>query len=242
MPGTGAIYPTDRLRRSFVYRVLEENGASFAEINGAAVAMTLGAVADELEAARTMAIADLSPLPRVGLKGPGALGWTRRQGVAVPASNNGACRQPRGGLAARLADTEILLVDNLDGAGGLPHHIEAEWTAGSPPGTYLVNRQGANFWFVVSGIHAHAMFAKLCAVDIRPAKFPPSSVAQTPVARTNCIIIRDDLGDVPAYHLLGDITAAEYQRGSLIDALAEFAGRPVGLETLRRLGSASTPS
>lgn len=235
MADTGAITPTDRLRRSFVYRVLESAGASFADVNGAAVAASFGPVEDEVAAARMMAIADLSPLPRVGCKGSGALDWTRTHGVTIGDGNNTAYPQPGGELAARLADTEVVVLDGLDGTGALPHRIEAEWSLDGAGGAYLVNRQGANFRFMVTGVHAVEMFAKICAVDLRPAEFPVCAIAQTSVARTNCIVIRADLGDVPAYHLLGDSAAAEYQWGCLLDAMGEFGGCPVGIEALRRL-------
>ncbi|MDH3229930.1 MAG: sarcosine oxidase [Alphaproteobacteria bacterium] len=233
MADTGTIRPTDRLRRSFLYRVLEEAGASFTEINGAAVATSFGPVEDEIAAARIMAIADLSPLPRIGCKGCGALDRAREHDVEIGDDNNVAYPQAEGELAARLADTEVLILDSLGGAGTLPHRIEAEWSLNSVDGSYLVNRQGASFWFMVTGRHAPGMFAKLCAVDLQPAKFPLGAIAQTSVAQTNCIVIRADLGEVPAYHLLGDSASAEYQWGCLLDATGEFGGQPVGIEALR---------
>jgi len=230
----GAIRPTDRLRRSYLYRVLAAAGANFTEINGAAVAADFGAADAEAAAARVMGLADLSPLPRVGYKGRGALDWARNHGVEIGADNNIAYRQPDGELAARLADTEVVVIDSLEGKGALPHRLEAEWSMDNAEGGYLVNRQGANFWFMVTGAHAPAMFAKICGVDLRPAKFPVGAIAQTSVARTNCIVIRADLGDIPAYHMMGDSASAEYQWTCLQDAMGEFGGRPVGIESLRR--------
>lgn len=239
MASPDATRPTARLRRSFVYRILEHAGARFAEVNGAAVAMSFGAVADEIAAARNMGLADLSPLARVGFKGRGAIAWTRAQGVEIGDANNAAAVQSDGALAARLADTEVLVIDGLDGAGSSPHRLESEWRADDPPSVYLVNRQSANFWFLVSGAYAAEMFAKLCAVDLRPIKFPSGAVVQTSIARTNCIAIRGDLGDVPVWHVLGDSASAEYQWGCLIDAMNEFGGRPVGLDALRQPGATS---
>ena len=235
MADTGTIAPTDRLRRSPLYRVLEAAGANFAEINGTAVAADFGAPDAEAEAARKMAIADLSPLARVGFKGRGALDWARGHGVEISDANNVAYRQPGGALAARLADTEVVVIDNLDGKGALPHRLESEWSMDNADGGYLVNRQGANFWFMVTGEHAPAMFAKVCGVDLRAGKFPVGAIAQTSVARTNCIVIRADFGDVPAYHMMGDIASAAYQWGCLLDAMDEFGGRPIGIAALRRL-------
>jgi sarcosine oxidase subunit gamma len=49
------------------------------------------------------------------------------------------------------------------------------------------------------------------------------------------IVIRADLGQVPAFHLLADIASAEYLWGAVLDAMAEFDGGPVGLDALRKL-------
>lgn len=234
--------PADCLRRSFVYRILEQEGANFTEVNGAAVAADFGAPDAEATAVRRMAIADLSPLPRVGVKGRGALEWARNQGVAVPDSNNMARCQQDGALAARLADTEVLVLDGLGGTGALPQHLGSQSSTKAATSAYPVNRQSANFWFAVTGKHSAEMFTKLCAVDLRPARFPQGAVAQTQVARTSGIVIRADLVEVPAYHLLGDSASAEYLWSCLDDAMGEFSGRPVGIDALRNLGSASNSS
>lgn len=235
MADAGAIRPTDQPRRSYHYRVLEAAGANFTEINNAAVVTDFGSPDEEAAAARDMAIADLSPLARVGYKGRRALDWARGHGVTIGDNNNIAYRQPDGELAARLADTEVVVIDTLVGTGALPHRIESEWTMDNADGGYLVNRQGANFWFMVTGRHAAAMLAKVCGVDLRPAKFAVGAIAQTSVARTNCIVIRADLGGTLAFHVMGDSASAEYQWGCMLDAMEEFGGRPVGIGALRGL-------
>ena len=50
------------------------------------------------------------------------------------------------------------------------------------------------------------------------------------------IVIRDDIADLPAFHLLADSASAAYLWDGLLDAMAEFGGRPVGLSALRSLG------
>ena len=79
------------------------------------------------------------------------------------------------------------------------------------------------------------MFAKLCAVDLRPAKFADGRIAQTVLAEVSAIVVRDDRGAVPAYHLLANSAAAEYLWDCLTDAMAEFDGRPVGWSAARDL-------
>ena len=90
-------------------------------------------------------------------------------------------------------------------------------------------------WFLLTGADSPAMFAKLCGVDVRPDKFAVGRIAQTSIARLNGIIIRDDKGGLPAYHLLADSASAEYLWGCLRDAMAEFGGAPIGLLAVRSL-------
>jgi sarcosine oxidase subunit gamma len=102
----------------------------------------------------------------------------------------------------------------------------------------MVPRRESHAWFRIIGTAAPEMFAKLCAVDLRPAKFPGDAIAQTSVARLNGIVIRDDLAQIPAYHLLADSASAEYLWRVLLDAMAEFDGVPVGCDALIAIAGA----
>jgi sarcosine oxidase subunit gamma len=103
---------------------------------------------------------------------------------------------------------------------------------------YPMPRAESHAWFIVAGERAPAMFAKLCGVDLRPHRFALGSIAQTSLAKMSAIVIRADLGDAPAFHVLADSASAEYLWGCLVDAMAEFAGAPVGWAAVRRLAGA----
>ncbi len=229
-----SIGPESLRRRSFIYRELADLGARFAEVAGCAAAMDFGEREREADAAKTLGVCDLSALRRCGFKGPRTLEWLREKGIHVGEADNMAYAQDEGWLAARLAPGEVLLLGDLDG-GGPCEALARAWSMDGEPGTYPVPRAGANVWFLVSGAQAPAMFAKLCGVDLRPHRFTAGEIAQTSIARLNGIVIRDDLGAVPAYHLLADSAAAGYLWSCLLDAMAEFDGRPVGLGAVRRL-------
>lgn len=226
--------PTDHARRSFVYRTLVESGATFITLGEAAVAQSFGA-GDEAVSARALGIADLSPLPRAGFKGWAAIGWLQAQGVAGIGRDNMADVQADGCLAARLAPTEVLLLGGLDGNVGLCASLPTAWSFEAAPGTYPVLRSDASFWFAITGTHAAAMFAKMCGVDLRPGRFADGAIAQTSLARMSAIIIRHDLGGTLAYYILGDSASAAFLWSCLIDAMAEFGGRPIGLAALHAL-------
>ncbi|MDX1576512.1 MAG: hypothetical protein R3285_09980 [Kiloniellales bacterium] len=231
--------PADFLSRSFVYRKLERLNASFEPLGDAAVAVDFGDPAGEAETARRLGLCDLSPLPRLGVKGAGTADWLAGQGIEVPAESNRAVRQKSGVLAARLAPAELLLLADLSGDTEPLDALATAWRAEpNPPQSprgYLLPRRHSHFWFLLSGDSTHRMFAKICGVDLRPGKFADGRIAQTSMARMNAVAVRDDRGGVLAYHLLGDSASAEYLWDCLIDAMAEFDGAPVGLAAVRAL-------
>ena len=234
------VFAQNQLRRSPIYRETQAAGAFCEVINGGAVPMHYGSPDSELGRARRMAIADLSTLPRTGFKGTGTVDWLAGQGLTIGPDSNIAYRQEGGALAARLAPTEIFLIDGLDATGALIEKLNAAWTWGTEKPRKLVGypmpRQDSHAWFMITGDAAPEMFAKICGVDFRPHKFQPGQIAQTSLAKMSGIVIRDDRGTIPAFHLLAAVASAEYLWGAVLDAMSEFGGAPVGLHALRRLG------
>jgi sarcosine oxidase subunit gamma len=238
------VFAQNQIRRSPIYRETQAAGAFCEVINNGAVPMHYGNPDSELGRARRMAIADLSTLPRTGFKGTGTVDWLSEQGLTIGPDSNMAYRQAGGALAARLAPAEIFLIDGLDATGALIDKLYAGWAWGTEKPRKLIGypmpRQDSHAWFMITGDAAPDMFAKICGVDLRPHKFQPGQIAQTSLAKMSGIVIRDDRGAIPAFHLLADIASAEYLWGAVLDAMSEFGGAPVGLQALRRLGEAQS--
>ncbi len=143
---------------------------------------------------------------------------------ARPPDVNRAYRQTDGSLLARLSATEVLwLGAQASGAG------EARWLCpdGQPlaPDTYTVPRQSGTYWFHLGGDAAAGGFSTLCGVDLSAASFPDLEVAQTLVARTGAIIIREDISGVTSFHLLGDVSLAAYMWEVLGSIIGIHPGR-----------------
>ena len=179
-----------------------------------------------------LAIADLSPLPRLGFKGRGTLAAMPARGVAVAPEPNRAVRQDDGGLCLVLGPGEVTLLAPLEGGGRRLADMEAAWRIEDGENTYPVPRRASHAWLAVAGPAAADMFAKLCGVDLRPHKFADLSIAQTSVARLNAVVVRADRGSLLTFHLLADSASAVYLLGCLLDAAGEYGGRLVGRETL----------
>ncbi|MBT3170798.1 MAG: sarcosine oxidase [Rhodospirillaceae bacterium] len=230
------ILPQDFARRSFLYRELESAGATFDEVNGAAIAMAFGDdAAAEAAQARSLGLSDLSVLPRTGYKGWNMATWLQGQGAEMAEQNNNVSPQADGTRIARLAPGEALLLGDDQGSAGLIEKMDGAWSMETADGCFQVPRAETNFWLALSGAETPALFAKICAVDLRPAAAPPHTVVQTNVARLNAIIIRRDTAEVPVFDLLSDIASAVYLWRALLDAMDEFGGKPIGLTALRTL-------
>jgi len=229
--------PQSLTSRSPIYRRLRDLGAQFSEINDCAAAESFGEPQDEALSMQTLALCDLSALARLGIKGPGTPTWVCEQHVQVPNASNQASRQPDGALVARLAPNEIMVLSDLNQQSALTRTLTASWNAADdPPATprgFLVPRQDTHVWFMMLGREASSTLAKLCAVDLRARAFEPLNVAQTSIARVNAIVIRDDLGGIPAFHLLADYACADYWWECLLDAGTEHKISAVGLASLR---------
>jgi sarcosine oxidase subunit gamma len=240
MPAEASTSPIAHPRRSFLYRALQQAGARFAPLHDAAIAVDFGRpIEAEVAHARRVGIADLSVLPRTGFKGAGTVEWLTSQGLAIGPDSNRAYLQPGGELAARLAPTEIFLIDSLAGTGELIRRLNAAWNWGSEQPRRLIGypmpRAESHAWFLVTGEQAPAMFAKICGVDLRLHRFAAGAIAQTSVAKMSAMVIRADLGDAPVFHLLADSASALYLWTCVLDAMAEFDGGPVGWSALQRL-------
>ena len=219
--------------RSPVYRRLQELNAKFAEVNAHAVAINIGEPAEQIAAARRMALGDLSGIARFGIKGSASSGWLSDQGLEVPVENNRAQKQSDEILLAKLAPGEFLILGDLDTQSQNVDRLLGAWKndANRPVDAqgFIVPRQHSQIWFRISGRESAATLAKLCAVDLRASTFDNYQVAQTSVARLNAIVIRDDIADVHAFHLLADSASAGYWWDCLLDAGAEHDLRVVGL-------------
>ena len=230
------VHPTDFSIRSPHYRTLVSAGARFEKYMNTSCVMNYGKSRDqEISQARQLGLADLTPLPRTGFKGREAVQWGRSQDLDIGQRNNQAYLQQNGMLVARLADTEIVILNYLCSSSDQCAGLNERYTRNRPVKCYFVPRSNLSAWLMVTGQYSIEMFAKICGVDLRTKQFPPCAVAQTSIARINGIIIRNDLGETPAFHLLFDSASTEYMWSCLMDACTEFNGAPVGYAALLRL-------
>ena len=228
--------PAEQTRRSPLYRALAAHGARFEALGGFAIAQDFGReAAAEATQAESLGLADLTPFPRIGFKGWNIAPWLAGAGAEMGEASNRAYPQADGARIARLAPGEALVLADRNGAGPLIETLDEAWSMAEADGCFRVARDETSCWLLLTGAHAPSMLAKVCAVDLRPQAFAPDAIAQTNVARLNVIVIRGDIGPVPAFDLITDIASAVYLWDALLDAMAEYDGAPIGLAAIRAL-------
>ena len=76
------------------------------------------------------------------------------------------------------------------------------------------------------------MFATLCAVDLSNSAFADGDIAQTSLARISAVIIRSDEAQQARFLVLADSASAQYLWDCLIETIADFDGRAIGIDRL----------
>ncbi len=219
------------LRRSQLYHLQQSEGAQFAKYQDAVVVKQFSS--NDSQQVKSLGVADLSTLPRSGFKGKHTPQWLEQQGVTIPEQPNCATKQNDGALVARLSEQEHLILSDLAMAGSLAQILEQSWSIEPDYMCYSLPRRDSHAWLYLSGEHVRAMLAKVCGIDLSAVEFANGQIAQTSIARINGILIRDDLNDDTAgFHLLCDSSSVIFVWQSLLDAMAEFDGKPVGLAAL----------
>lgn len=211
-------------RRSFVAPRLIAQGARFAEVGDTAVATEF----PDLGQPR-LGLTDLSPLPRIGIKGARVLDHLRAQGWPAPERNNSAEATADGELVCRLSDQEVLVLAAPQlwlAAQNTP--VDTLAATVDEATTWSVPRRESHCWFVLRGPDAPACLQKLCGVDLRLHSFGPGSIAQTSIARLNGVVCRSPMS-ADEFHILADSASAVWFWDVLLDAAEEFGGGPIGL-------------
>ncbi len=215
-------------RLSAVHACLERLGAVWDEREGAVRPMHFGDPEAEAAIAPVLALADRGTIPRIGLKGPDAIGWARAQGIPVPDEIYGWTRADGGGLSVRVGSGELF----LEG----PHAATAEeGLAEAPSGTtcWPVRREDAAF--LLCGERALEVLAQVCSYDFRGAA---GTFVMTRVAMVSCSILvegglaevdgEEDAAGGPVYHLWAAASYGLYLWDELLAIVRDCGGGPVG--------------
>lgn len=170
--------------------------------------------------AANLVMKDNSVFSRVGFRGKGVEGFLTERGYLVPAKPNQSVLNESGLLVLRLSQSEFWLIDSTN-----DNHeaiYELEIASQNLSAVYRLYCQHSHACFAIKGENVGLMFAKICGVDLRDETFAVNAIAQTSVARTNAIIVRQIISGEEVFILLADMASSVYLWHAIDDAITEF--------------------
>jgi sarcosine oxidase subunit gamma len=170
---------------------------------------------------RSLALCDVSSIPRLGLKGPGAADWLIGQGLKVPSSIYGCTPVGKTGWVARAGTTEFLIEDSL-GEDVVAKLLAAPVTSS----VYRMQRQDASL--LLSGTNGHLVLAETCGVDFSD---PDSKLIYSRVAGVSCAILSRRLNDIPLWQFWFDNSYGMYLWETLLEIVGDHGGAAAGLSS-----------
>jgi sarcosine oxidase subunit gamma len=174
--------------------------------------------ARQAQAAARLGIADLSPAPRWGGKGPGMADWLQQAGVPIPVAPNTWLALHGGGLVARLGQTEFL----VEGESALIDSLNARPRS---HGVYPVLREDAEF--VLGGAALDELLRQTCGVNFRPLLADPASRALVLTSMVGVGVTVVPLPGSAACRVWCDGTFGAYLWDTLREIVAELGGGAV---------------
>jgi sarcosine oxidase subunit gamma len=174
---------------------------------------------------------DLSLWPRLGYRGPGAAAWLG-QHVVLPAQVNTSTVSASGDIILQLSATEYWLVGSLGDEQASLSLLQALRRQPPPTGVYSLPREHSHGLLAICGQHAPAALAKLCAIDLRPARFENGAMAQTFMADVGVVLVRLGVSTQPVFLVFCDASLTLHLWESFRMAGQEFQGRALGYPAL----------
>lgn len=92
----------------------------------------------------------------------------------------------------------------------------------------------AELWVV--GAQSSTLLSRLCGLDFHDSQFPSGTAKQSSVAKTDQLIIRHDVADLPAYALIGPRSLGAYLWQTLMETGDDLGLEPVGQAALDGVG------
>lgn len=224
-------------RLSALHATHQALGAQFVARAGWQVPHLYTSPEDEAAAIRErVGVADLSSLGKLQVRGHAAqelltevLGARSvAPGYASPIVNEDqAGPSSGGGYCARLTRDEFLVITPPGDEEEVARNIEEGHLARGLFVT-VINRTSGLAGLVVVGPVSQDVLSKLCALPLSPVDFPNYCMAQSSLAKVHTILVRNDMGSLPAFELYFERVYGEYVWTSVVDAGHEFGIVPLG--------------
>ncbi|MFA9461213.1 hypothetical protein [Thiohalorhabdus methylotrophus] len=168
-----------------------------------------------------LALADLSTLPRMGVKGPDAEEFLRTHGVTPPEAVFQWQELEGGGLVIRTGGKEFIVEDG--GSGGPVAQMDADLGFGRT-GVYRLEKQDAEL--ALTGSAALEVLERVCTFNFRG--HTGAFVFTQMAGGVSCGILPQEKNGSPVYRIWVDFSLGGYLWDTLYGLVDELGGGAVG--------------
>lgn len=211
-------------RRSPVHDLLEAMHPVWTEVQGMAAVLRFSDPEQEGRRKGRLGLADLSCLPRLGLRGEGVLAWLRGNGLQAAEALYAVTPIEEHGILVRIDREEVILEDGLQGQ--VVPRIRDRLSA-NPPGVYRVERQEASF--LLTGSRTNQVLSQTCGHDFRESA---GQVVLSRVAGVSCRLLQVEASGIAGFRIWLDPSYSVYLWETLLGIVREEGGDAVGLGCL----------
>ena len=211
-------------RRSPVHDLLEPMRPVWTKVQGMAAVLRFSDPQQEERLKGRLALADLSCLPRLGLKGGRVLPWLQENGLQTAEALYAVTPIEDHGILVRIDREEVILEDGLQGEA--VSRIQDRLSA-NPPGVYRVERQEASFLLI--GSRTHEVLSQTCGHDFRESA---GQVVLSRVAGVSCRLLQVEVSGIAGFRIWLDPSYSVYLWKTLLGIVREDGGDAVGLGCL----------
>lgn len=236
-------YSNIPLKRSPIESRAQALNARFLEVAGWAVAEAYGSADQEAAAARSsVVLVDRSAAGKLLVEGAGAEPVIRsvfppdaeRPGGALAGTAIGAGQAAGAARLFRLRSDRYFVGTRPGGEPELRDLLEkAASSIGGLTSVVDMTHGWAELWLV--GPASAELLSRLCGLDFAARAFPDLAARQSSVAKTSQLIVRNDLGELPAYGLIGPRSLAGYLWDTILEAGRDLKATPAGQAALNLL-------
>ncbi len=223
-----------------LYGVTKGLGARFVEIgDGWLIADAYTESASEQAAARDrLAIADVSADGNLRIEGADAE-TTLRAAYGLPALAIGESATVGNGRCYRLRADLFSVITAPGDEESTAGAIESAAQSAGHRITVTVMTHGQASVRII-GPRVAEFMSKLCGLDFSPAAFPDGVAKRTSFAKTAQLVVRRDIGQLPAFTVVGARSSAAYVWETILEAGEEYGITPIGHDALSKIAADST--
>ena len=217
-------------RSSAIESAIDQLGPQWGDVHGMRVPLHFGDPESERRQLQTLALADVSVLPKVGVKGPGAEAFVSEEGIPVPEDVYDSARLSDGGWIVRVDRDEFFVEEGPEG--GTVAALRSV-LASDKPGVYRIERQETGL--LLCGTQAVDVLRQTCGYPFEVEPGSDTEFVYTRVAAISASVLRHTFAGVPAYRIWCVPSSGRYLWEEVHQICSDLGGTAVGLSSLQSL-------